>query len=377
MAQKMKNPKVLIPVAILVVIVVVAAIYYTTTTPKKASTLRVMTWTGDEDEKWWQPFKEKHPDVKVEFSFFTGTPEALTKLIGGFRPDLTSPCGMIEKFYEAGVIEPIDTSMLTNWKDVYPALKEFLQESATFNGKLYFVPNYLGGTSIIYRKDIFASLGIPEPKSYADVLFNEKLDGKITVCDAVTETLPCIALAAGIPKDSVWNMSTEQLEILSEKTKIVAKRTRALWTSSAEAVNLIVSGEVAAGLFWQSTYGTLLAEGYGDKVGWLSAPEEGLYGWVCGYVIVKGAHERGTYELAHDYIDAWLSPETGGEVINYYLYAHPNTRSLEHADPEIVQKMGIGEMVESIDEWCLFQSPATLEEWEEIWLEAKAEAGLG
>ena len=45
--------------------------------------------------------------------------EAYAKLRAGFKPDITMPCSYkVKKWYDAGLLEPIDTARLTHWPDV-------------------------------------------------------------------------------------------------------------------------------------------------------------------------------------------------------------------------------------------------------------------
>jgi spermidine/putrescine transport system substrate-binding protein len=72
-------------------------------------------------------------------------------------------------------------------------------------------------------------------------------------------------------------------------------------------------------------------------------PVEGRYGWVCGLSVVKGSPNR---DLAHDYIDAWLTAPSGAWLISNYYYGHSNQQSIPQSTgltPDIINMMGIGD----------------------------------
>jgi hypothetical protein len=70
-------------------------------------------------------------------------------LRGGSVVDVSHPCNnSIPRWREAGLLQPIDTSRLSNWPDVFDSLKTF--EGAQDGDKQYFVPVDWGNTSIIY-----------------------------------------------------------------------------------------------------------------------------------------------------------------------------------------------------------------------------------
>jgi spermidine/putrescine-binding protein len=75
---------------------------------------------------------------------------------------------------------------------------------------------------------------------------------------------------------------------------------------------------------------------------------------------------------AYDFIDAWLSPETGKMLIEGSGYGHANQKSFQIADKAAVTAMGISDPVEHMKSAILFPpvpSPILTEQiklWEEL-----------
>ncbi|MDH5771456.1 MAG: extracellular solute-binding protein, partial [Candidatus Bathyarchaeota archaeon] len=264
-----------IQVAIIAVIIVVAAAagayYYLVTQKPGRKTLRVFEWGGYEDPKLWNvgesAFKTMYPDVDVEFSFFVDSSEALSKLKLGFKPDLVHPCGGdIQRYYDAGVIEPLDPSLIPNWQNMTDPLKHYAEvEETPVEGEVYLAPCDWGYSTVLYRPDLLEQLGIPkEDWDTFNLLFreDEKLSEKIMVMDSAVEVTPMAALAAGVPPDEIWNMTDTQMEmtrakLLYQKLNLI----RGYWTVPTQVVSAMASGEVVAANIWGESYATLKAMG--------------------------------------------------------------------------------------------------------------------
>ena len=88
---------------------------------------------------------------------------------------------------------------------------------------------------------------------------------------------------------------------------------------------------------WPQVYGDLVKEG--QPVAYLN-PKEGVYSWMTGFV--RMADGPGLDQNAYDYVDAWLSPETGKWLIENYGYGHTNRKSFELVSAEVLEEKGLG-----------------------------------
>lgn len=98
--------------------------------------LVIFDWAGYEDENFYQAYIEKHGD-KPTYSFFSDEEEAFNKIRAGFKADMAHPCSQsVNKWRDAGIIEPFDTSRMPEWENVSFADAE----GFTVDGKVYVVP---------------------------------------------------------------------------------------------------------------------------------------------------------------------------------------------------------------------------------------------
>jgi len=149
-----------------------------------------LTWSVYNDPGFFPDYVKKHganPDMPI----FAGEEKDLKKLRGGFIVDVAHPCNSsLGRWYEGGILQPIDTSRLSHWPDLFDALK--MLKDAQQNGQQYFVPIDWGNTSIIYRADLVHL----EEQSWT-LLWDERYKGKLSVSRSAEETCAIAAIVAG------------------------------------------------------------------------------------------------------------------------------------------------------------------------------------
>jgi len=338
-------------------------------------TLNVFEWSGYELEELWDTFKVMYPNVEVKFSFFTDEAEALTKLQAGFEADIAHPCfASIPRWKDAGVIEPLNISLIPNWEYIFENITTRVEEGTVFNGEHYFVPADWGYSTILYMPEALEDLGIPkkDPDTGAEnwdnytLLFNyrEELVNKISLMDSAVEVMAMAAIAAGVPKEDVWDMTDAQLDLTKDKLEEGKPMVRAYWSTPDEVVSMMASGEIVAANVWGESAITLKGEGYNVT---FSDPVQGRILWTCGFSIIDGFKERKPelWEAAHAFINAWLDPAAGAWLIDNYWYGSPSSlapalvedvetmTALGFASTAVMETAIIWEYTPNEDEWVL------------------------
>ena len=285
----------------------------------------VFTWGGYELPEFHQTYIDKH-GMSPNFVLFGDEDEAFAKVAAGFRPDLSHPCSpLTKKWRDAGLTQAIDTSRLSNWPDIFPALQDL--EGTQFDGEQWFMPFDWGRTSITYRTDL-----VDIEEESLGLLWDERYAGRLAVIDAAGDTLAIAAIYAGIDP---FNMSSEELDtvvdLLRKQRPLLRMYTNDL-TSVAQA---LASGELVAALTWDDTAAGLKAEGIPVK---FMEPKEGVLTWVCGLVLLKDAPNL---DRAYDVIDAFIDPSAGQYLISEYGYGHSNAKSFELVSDERLAELGI------------------------------------
>ena len=323
---------------------------------KPSGPLVVLEWAGYEQPVFWKDFAEKYPDVKVEYTFFADDPEAFAKLQSGFKADVVHPgFSWLQLYVESDMLQPIDTSKLSNWSGIMPDLAKMGQ----INGKQYLVPWEWGYDSILVRTDKVKEM----PDSWAD-LWDPQYAGRVSMFDSAEAAVMIASLVLGY---DAYNLTPEQMEAVKQKLIELKSNLLGYWTDYTEVNQQVASGEVWLAFTWPDAYAAVSAEGV--PVEYIT-PKEGRLGWVYGFCIPKSAPNP---KLAHDYIDAMISVESMAEMSNQYAYGAANKEVVSLTDPEWVKLMQL-DQPDIIARTVFFQSltPEQRKAWTSLWDEVKA-----
>jgi len=116
-------------------------------------------------------FQKSHPEIKVNATVVANGDEYLNKIstamAAGQTPDIfaTWMSGRLKPFVEAGRVLALDSIIAGNATLTKTVNKSFL-DTATFNGKVYAIPNSLTAEVIFYNKAIFKANGLSVPKTW-------------------------------------------------------------------------------------------------------------------------------------------------------------------------------------------------------------------
>jgi len=282
------------------------------------------TWSGYD-------VPEAHPGYDAKYGappdmpLFSDEEEAFQKLRAGFQVDVAHPCsGRINRWRSANLLQPIDTSKLSNWGDVFDGLK--VVNDANADGKQWFVPWDWGNTSVIYRADL-----VDVKEESWSILWDERYAGKIAMGNDITDTSIIAGLLIGAADP--YNMTDEEIEkvrLLLQKQKPLL---RFYWSDSTEFEQAMASGEVVLASAWNSSVATLRSQGIDVKY---MTPKEGRLNWCCGLILQSNAPHP---DKAHDLMDAMLDPKAGEWLINYG-YGHSNRKAFELVSEELLAERG-------------------------------------
>lgn len=324
-----------------------------------AEDMTYFTWSGYDLPEFFPGYVEKHGG-SPSTALFADEEEALQKLRAGFEADVAHPCSArTQRWREAGVIQSFDTSRLSNWEGVIDGLKDI--NGASADGQQWFAPVDWGNTSVIYRTDLVDWEG---PESWT-MLWDERYAGRLSIGEDITDTAIICALLIGA--ENPYSMTDEELQQVRELLQEQKPLLRFYWNDTTVLEQAMASGEVVAASAWNSSVVALKNAGvpvaYAD-------PKEGILAWCCGLVVTSTATQL---DLAHDFIDAMISPEAGEWLITEYGYGHSNRHALEMVDPALLEELGLPQDPTAMFERAVFSSDnKRLDELQAIFEEVKA-----
>lgn len=300
------------------------------------------TWEGYE-------IPELHPDYVAKYgdspqnALFATEEEALQKVRAGFQATIGHPCTYaVYRWNEAGIIQPIDTSRIPRYAELWPGLTT-IEGTVTPEGQPLYVPFDWGNSSVLYRTDIV------EGEETWNMLFDERYAGRIGMSSDPEACVEVAALALGYK--NIFNLDDDQLVEVKKMLQKQKELLRFHWDSQTSMEQAMASGEVVAAYAWNSSYAALKAAGI--PVAYAN-PKEGIFTWACGIVLFKDP--VGDVQAAYDFMNAMLDPEVGKFMIEEYGYGHSNQKAFEIADPVAMESLGIQKPADLFERGIFFEA---------------------
>lgn len=324
--------------------------------------LVIMEWPGyeiTENPSFGIPFSENYDVNEVlEYSFFVDDAEAISKVLNGVDADLIHPCASWWELYvENDLVEPIDTSRLSNWDQLNPAFTAY----GNINGTQYFIPYDWGYEGLMVRTDLVENV----PQSWADLL-DPQYAGQIAFWDSAESAYMVGTLIAGI---ETYPVTEEKVETVRPILEQMIPQFKTYWSDTAQARQLIISGDAAIVTHaWPETYSSASAEV--ETIDYV-LPGESALGFLCGYGILK---TNDNLDLSYEFLDAIISAQSGANFSNAYYYGHANLEATSLIDPYVVELMSLDDPA-SFSDRTLFYATISEEERQliaNLWSEVKA-----
>ncbi|MEM7121751.1 MAG: extracellular solute-binding protein [Pseudomonadota bacterium] len=312
------------------------------------------TWSGYDEVHFHQQYIDSH-GCASNFTFWGDEEEAFAKMRAGFEPDVMAPCTYeLNRWFNAGLLAPINTDMLSNWDQIIPALKEV--DGSIQGGNRVFVPMDWGQTSVTFRTDLAPEYVDVENHTWG-ILWDPKYAGRLSMIDSLIDGVAVASIYAGLedpydlsdPADmeTTANLLREQLPLL-----------RYYSNTMSDVEQSLASGELVAAATWNSSIVAL--RGQGLPVMFMQ-PKEGAMTWVCGLVRHPSNDGRGEeqVEKAHQILDSYLSADAGAwEIINYG-YGHANLGAYDMVSEEELAERGLSKNPSDLLETGIFQVEMT------------------
>ena len=308
---------------------------------------RYLTWSVYQNPGFFPDYVAKHggnPDM----STLAGGTEDLETLGSGAGVDVGHPCNShVGRWYEAGLLQPIDTSRLSHWPDLFESLTTVI--GAQRNGRQYFVPVDWGVTSVIYRADL---VDLQEPSW--TLLWDERYKGHLSMSRGAEETCAVAAIVAGAADP--FAMTDDEITRVEELLRRQKPLLRFYWDTRKTAEEALAEGDLVATTGWNSSVAALRKEGVRVAV---LHPKEGILMYCCGLVLARNAPH---IDQAYDLLDAITAPEAGKWLMEEIGFGHCNRRAFELVEEKTLTDRGLPkEPEELLSTAILFRNNARLD----------------
>ena len=284
--------------------------------------LTVFDWSGFENQALIEPYVAKFGKMPT-YVLFGDDDEAFQKLTSGFKADVAHPCSqMIQKYRDAGIIEPWDTARIPNFAQIDP---RFLN-STIFkdDAGVWYIP-----TDYAYPAVAYNTTDVPaEDVASLEVFTNPKYEGRISLPDNADDVWALALLATGVTD---WTAITEQqFTAAADWLRRVNPLVKAYWADPSQLSQLMASGEIQIAWAWNDSIALLRAQDF--PVGFQRQATEGASSWFCGYINLKDG--PGSEDQAYDFINAWLDEGSAKGLLENFGYAATQTAGMARISAE-------------------------------------------
>lgn len=307
-----------------------------------ADKLSYFTWSGYELPEFNPSYLAAHPEG-IDISMFGDDDDAFTKVKAGFHPDVAHPCyDKIARWSAEGLIQPIDTSRIANWNNIYPVFRN-LPDLQAGDGKVWMVPWDWGNTSILYRTDLVK----PAEMSW-NLLWDKQYAGRMATIDAVHDTPVVAALLAGV---NPFDMTPAEMDKVADKLREQRPLLSSYTTDMTSIEQALASGELVAAMTWNASAVALKAQGVPVE---FMNPKEGMLTWTCGFVMLKDAKNP---DQVYDFINSRLEPASGKHLIEAYGYGASTSSAFAEVPKEKLEELKLPADPEVMLKTTVFTGP--------------------
>lgn len=221
-----------------------------------------------------------------------------------------------------GDVAPVNTSLIPNYADVFPGLKD--QPWNSVEGVSYGVPHGRGANLLAYNTEIVK----PAPTSWGSVFdVNSPYKGKITAYDsAIYIADAALYLMKSQPSLGItypYALDQKQFDaavaLLTAQKPLIGE----YWSDYLKHVASLKSGGTVLGTTWQANLNLALSEGV--KVNGIK-PVEGSTGWSDTWMISSKAKNP---NCAYMWMDHIISPKANAAVAEWFGEAPSNAKACD------------------------------------------------
>jgi putative spermidine/putrescine transport system substrate-binding protein len=283
--------------------------------------VNVVAWPGYTEKEWVDAFT-KESGCKVNVKVGNTSDEMVTLMQSG-EYDVVSASGDASlRLIASGEVAPVNTDLLSNYADVYNALK--MKAWNSVGGKSYGVPHGRGANLLMYNTNDFKT----PPDSWSVVwAADSPAKGKVTAYDApIYIADAAVYLMATKPDLKITNpyalddaQFSAALDLLKTQKGLVSE----YWSDYQKQAAAFKSGTMTAGTAWQVTANTAIGEKTPVAV---TLPKEGSTGWSDTWMISSKAKNPNCAYLWMNYI---ISPQGNALATEFFGEAPANKKSCD------------------------------------------------
>ncbi len=279
--------------------------------------LALIAWPGlvengstDADVDWVTPFTER-TGCEVTVKTATSVEEMRRLIDTKFYDGISAPGILSRELMTEGTVEPVNTALIENYRDVVPGLRNKAWNS--LSGQAYGVPQGRSAELLTWRPDVvttpptsFSSLFDPASAQRGKIMVEDDASSLAAVALALRPTRPELGI------ENPYALNREQFTAVVEQARIAQPAADLYWTDYTEQVRALEEGRSVIGLADQSVVSLL--ETRGTKVQTM-VPDVGTPGSSDTWMLLQGAEHP---SCMYRWMNHMLDPAVNAAVSEYY-----------------------------------------------------------
>jgi len=269
-------------------------------------------------------------------------------------------CGSVMRYYNAGLLDPIEQSKISN----YDKLSGFFKDAdyKVIDGKTWHIPMCWGSNNVVYNADELPNL----PDTW-EVLWDPQYKGQVSVTDEANNNVVVAAISLGFPDP--YNLTDDQFDAVKDRLLEIAKNCRTFSNGYDNEIQLLSTGETNASISgYDSGLIMTLRDEYNMNVG-RCTPKEGVYAWIDGWVMLKGAAHP---DAAHQWMDWMLADESQIELAKMMSFGAVTPAAKDALDPQVAELTSYDDIDNVGVTVYVMQDAEDFDRRVELWNEVKA-----
>jgi putative spermidine/putrescine transport system substrate-binding protein len=292
-------------------------------------TVNIVAWAGyvedgsdDPKVNWVTPF-EQQTGCKVNVKV-AGTSDEMLTLMKSGDYDVVSASGDASlRMIYGGVVAPVNTDLVSNYKDIYTDLK--LQPWNSVGGVAYGIPHGRGANLLMYRTDKVS----PAPTSWSVVFDGSSAyAGKVTAYDSpiyiADAALYLMKHQPDLGIKDPYALDSKQLAAAVALLKSQNKNVGEYWSDYTKEVEAFKSGNSVVGTTWE----VIASLAQADKAPVDAIlPSEGATGWSDTWMVAAKAQHP---NCAYMWMNHIVSPQVNAAVAEWFGEAPSNSLACDY-----------------------------------------------
>jgi putrescine transport system substrate-binding protein len=235
---------------------------------------------------------------------------------------------------KAGVYEPLEKSLLPNWKNLDPRVLAVQAQSDP--GNRHAVPYLQAVSGFSYNVDMIRARMPDALVDSLQMIFNPKIISRFADCGVSFLDSPEDTMGLALAYLHLDPNSTRPEDFAAAERLLMAVRPYVRSFDSTEYMNALTNKEACIAMSWSADYGTVTARARaaGAPIHLaFTIPKEGGNRTLSSLLIPVGA----THPMAaHQFLNFIMDPKVIAEITNEIYYANPNRAADAYVRPEIL-----------------------------------------